>query len=71
VLYLALEDNNKRLQERLGKISAEHKSTANTDIHFVTKVQKLKEGLAEQITKFLDTYPQTKLIVIDTLQYIC
>ncbi|MCL1903464.1 MAG: helicase RepA family protein [Oscillospiraceae bacterium] len=70
VLYLALEDNHKRLQERLTKISSVQDSESTTDIHFVTKVCKLKEGLTEQITKFLDEHPQTKLIVIDTLQYI-
>jgi RecA-family ATPase len=70
VLYLALEDNRNRLQERLNKISDEYTSDANTDIHFVTRVRKLGKGLDRQIIKFLDEHPQTKLIVIDTLQYI-
>ena len=41
-----------------------------TDIHFVYKIQKLGDGFAEQINMFLDEHPQTKLIVVDTLQYI-
>jgi hypothetical protein len=70
VLYLALEDNRNRLQERLNKISDENDSGTATDIHFVTRVRKLGKGLDRQIIKFLDEHPQTKLIVIDTLQYI-
>ena len=70
VLYLALEDNNKRLQERLNKVSPICDLDTPTDIHFVTKAQKLGAGLSEQIVSFLDSHPQTKLIVIDTLQYV-
>lgn len=70
VLYLALEDTKKRLQERLNKISPTYDIDNPTDIHFVTKAHKLGDGLSEQLTKFLDEHPQTKLIVIDTLQYI-
>ena len=70
VLYLALEDNHKRLQERLNKVSPICDIDATTDIHFVTKTKKLGDGLVEQLTEFLDTHPQTKLIIIDTLQYV-
>jgi hypothetical protein len=70
VLYLALEDTNKRLQERLNKVSPACDLDAPADIHFVTKAQKLGDGLAEQITDFLDAHQQTKLIVIDMLQHI-
>jgi len=69
-LYLALEDNHQRLQERLNKVSPVCDIDASTDVHFVTRAQKLDDGLSEQITEFLNAYPQTKLIVIDTLQYI-
>ena len=70
VLYFALEGTNKRLQERLNKVSPVCNIDAPTDIHFVTNAQKLGDGLADQIGEFLDTHPNTKLIVIDTLQYI-
>ena len=70
VLYLALEDNNKRLQSRLSKVSSICNSDARTDIHFVSRVKKLGCGLSEQITEFLDAHPRTRLIVVDTLQYI-
>ena len=70
VLYLALEDNNKRLQKRLSKVNPICDIDTPTDIHFVTKAQKLGSGLSEQIKEFLNAYPRTKLIVVDTLQYI-
>ena len=70
VLYLALEDSNKRLQNRLIKISSADEKHRPTDIHFVTKAHKLGYGLSEQIREFLGDYPFTKLIVIDTLQHI-
>ena len=70
VLYLALEDNYKRLQERLNKVSPVCDIDTTADIHFVTKAKKLGDGLTEQLTEFLDAHPQTKLIVIDTLQHV-
>ena len=70
VLYLALEDTVKRSQERVNKLAPICDIDSPADIHFVYKVQKLGGGLAEQINSFLDEHPQTKLIVIDTLQYI-
>ena len=70
VLYLALEDNPARLQERLGKVSSEDDLNASTDIHFATHAKKIGGGLADQLNEFLNVYPRTKLIVIDTLQYI-
>ncbi len=70
VLYLALEDNHRQLRERLNKVSLPCDRDADTDIHFVTAAKKLGDGLAEQLTIFLDAHPKTQLIVIDTLQYI-
>lgn len=70
VLYLALEDNNNRLQERLSKVIPVCDIDSPTDIHFVTKAQKLGNGLSNQVTEFLDSHPRTKMIVVDTLQYI-
>ena len=65
-LYLALEDKQARLQERLKKMLDAEGLTASDHIHFVTKVAKLGEGLSEQLNDFLDAHPQTKLVVIDT-----
>ncbi len=70
VLYLALEDHYRRLQERLIKVAPECDIDSDADIHFVTQVSKLGCGLAEQLTEFLDAHPQTRLVVVDTLKYI-
>jgi hypothetical protein len=70
VLYLALEDTRIRLQERLNRVSYVRDSDSTTDIHFATKSLKLGDGLDRQLTDFIDWYPQTKLIIIDTMQYI-
>lgn len=66
VLYLALEDSHQRLKARLQKqeaVSAEH-------IHFALRVPKMQDGLIEQTKEFLFDYPDTRLIIIDTLQHI-
>jgi hypothetical protein len=70
VLYFALEDNHRRLQERLNKITSNCDFNSEFDIHFVTTTKKLGEGLTEQIKHFLKDHPKTRMIVIDTLQYI-
>lgn len=67
VLYLALEDDYARLQERLYRMFG----TEGTDkLHFATSAQKLNKGLEEQITNFLTEYDDTNLIIIDTLQKV-
>jgi hypothetical protein len=68
VLYLALEDNRPRLQDRLNKIEA-----ANIDISrlkLTTASFGISSGLLEQTRNHLSSYPDTKLIVIDTLERI-
>jgi len=68
VLYLALEDNHQRLQSRLKTIEAE-----NTDVsrlHLATASLGISNGLLEQTHNFLSEYPETKLIIVDTLERI-
>jgi len=68
VLYLALEDNYPRLQDRLNKIKA-----AAVDISrlkLTTASFGISSGLLEQTYNHLAAYPDTKLIVIDTLERI-
>lgn len=63
VLYLALEDDYRRLQERL--------SLEGTDtLHFATCAKQLGAGLYEQLTRFVSEHRDTRLIIIDTLQKI-
>lgn len=64
VLYLALEDSNNRLQERMKKVL--NGRTAPSGFAMSIHAADLGHGLIEQLTKFLEKNPETKLIVIDT-----
>jgi RecA-family ATPase len=67
VLYLALEDDHRRLQERLYRMFG----TEGTDkLHFAVCAKQLGGGLEEQLERFLAQHPDTKLVIIDTLQKI-
>lgn len=66
VLYLCLEDNNNRLQDRLTEIT----DTAPPTLHFAVNAHSLTENLSEQLELFITDHPDTLLIVIDTLQRI-
>lgn len=67
VLYLALEDDYHRLQERLYRMFG----TESTDnLHFSVSAGQLGYGLDEQLTRFIAEHPDTKLIIIDTLQKV-
>lgn len=68
VLYLALEDVNERLQQRLAKM---YPSLENNDaFHFATESEMLNKGLMNQLNGFIKEYKDTKLVIIDTLQKI-
>ena len=66
VLYLCLEDSFQRIQSRLFDLTEDAPPT----LHFAVMSQQLHNGLVEQIGQFLKEHPQTRLIVIDTLQRI-
>lgn len=68
VLYLALEDSLNRLQARLKKYTDE--TVTNSNIHFAIRSHKLGDGLVLQVQDFLQRYPDTRLIIIDTMQRI-
>ena len=76
VLYLALEDNNRRLQSRLKKIGLDvlgGDGGANdglTGLHLVTASFGINSGLIEQIHNFISVHPNVKLLVIDTLECV-
>ena len=67
VLYLALEDDFPRLQGRLYRMFGED-STA--DLHLSIYAKQLNSGLEEQLKGFVREHPDTRLIIIDTLQKI-
>ena len=68
VLYLALEDTHPRLKERLERIQGETESTEK--LHLAISSLGITDGLIEQIKAFISANPNTKLIVIDTLERI-
>ena len=64
VLYLCLEDTMGRIQNRLYRLTDE----APAGLRFATACGKLGSGLEEQILQALRDYPETRLVIIDTLQ---
>jgi RecA-family ATPase len=68
VLYLALEDNHARLQGRLMKTETENADV--TRLHLAIASFGISNGLLEQTHNFLAEYPDTKMIIVDTLERI-
>lgn len=67
VLYLALEDDYKRLQERLFRMFG---TDSAEDLYFSITAKQLGNGLEEQLQRFTQEHAGTNLIIIDTLQKI-
>lgn len=67
VLYLALEDDYKRLQARLYRMFGVE---SNEKLFFSVSAGQLGNGLDEQLTGFMQEHPDTHLIIIDTLQKV-
>ena len=67
VLYMALEDDHQRLQERMFRMFGVE---STKDLYFSISAKNLREGLEEQIAGFVKDHPATRLIIIDTLKKI-
>lgn len=67
VLYLALEDDHSRLQNRLFRMFG---PDAAENLYLCTWAKQVSGGLAEQLECFKAKHPGTVLIIIDTLQRI-
>ena len=67
VLYLALEDDYPRLQQRLSTMFG---TEENDKFHLAVKSNSLEDGLEEQLETFMAEHDQVQLIIIDTLQKI-
>lgn len=67
VLYLALEDDYRRLQERMYRMFG----TDDTEnLYFSVSSKPLGNGLTDQLSGFIREHPDTTLVIIDTLQKI-
>lgn len=67
VLYLALEDDYKRLQNRMYRM---YGVDCTDNLHFAIAAKQVGGGLEEQLETFLRSHRDTNLVVIDTLQKI-
>lgn len=65
-LYLCLEDNLSRIQQRLNEMTDE----VPNNVFFATSSCSMSDGLAEQIESFVAEHKDTVLVVIDTFQMI-
>lgn len=67
VLYLALEDDYRRLQERFYRMFGEESAD---NLFLSVNAGQLGNGLDEQLNRFMNEHNDTKLIIIDTLQKV-
>ena len=67
VLYLALEDDESRLQRRMFRMFGVE---GTSSLHFATSAKMIGGGLDEQLEKFVREHSDTKLIIVDTLQKV-
>ena len=69
VLYLALEDNQRRLRSRLSHLALDESGWPDT-FHLTHQAPKLDAGLIPALEAWLDQHPDCRIIAIDTLQKI-
>lgn len=67
-LYLALEDNQRRLQKRLGKLL--NGDSAPERLHIATAWRAMDDGGAVSLDSWLTAHPEARLVVIDVLQQV-
>ena len=67
VLYLALEDDFHRIQSLMFKM---YGIDDTPNLHFATAAGKIGNGLDQQLANFVRDHPDTKLMIIDTMQKI-
>ena len=64
VLYLCLEDTLKRIKRPAFRFDGRF----NPKLHLAVTCGLIGNGLEEEIINFLEDFPKTKLVIIDTLQ---
>ena len=70
VLYLALEDSQRRLQKRLQCLIPPQYGHTSGHLHFVTEWPRLHLGGIDRLEEWLMAYPGTRLVIIDTLEKV-
>ena len=61
VLYLALEDDYKRLQDRMFRMFG---VDCTEDLYFATCAKQIGNGLEDQLELFLKEHPNTRLVIV-------
>ncbi len=68
VLYLALEDNERRLQQRLKALRQDRDDASSpARLYLQTQCPRLDQGAIEHIRKWLQAHPESALVIVDTL----
>lgn len=67
VMYLAMEDNLRRLKKRANIVTD---NNIPAGIHFFTEWQRMDELGLEYMDKYIEKHPEIKLVIVDTLQKI-
>ena len=67
-LYLALEDSQRRLRDRMNRVL--HGARSPEGFFCATRALTTDTGLTEQLEGFLEEHPDTGVVVIDTLQKV-
>jgi len=65
VLYCALEDGQRRLQERLKRLLTYEQPTPER-LHFATNWERLDDGGIDALEDWRNQHPDTRLIILDT-----
>lgn len=69
-LYLALEDNARRIRSRLAHLVVDDTDVWPEDLHVLHEAPRLDEGLVDALDEFLDDHDDVDVVVIDTLARI-
>lgn len=70
VLYMALEDGERRLQKRTAEYTELTGLSLSENLHIITKSPTAKDGLIAHLQGWIDEHKPVSMIVIDTLQKV-